>query len=124
MFEAQEIISISSDQLLQRVKNLFQNKHRLVQISCTQNQDRYFVDYSFDDDYHFSCLRVEISSQTPVLPSISSIYFAAFLYENELHDLFGIRFEGLVLDYGGKFYRIEAQTPFRSNNTDVMIQKD
>jgi Ni,Fe-hydrogenase III component G len=31
-----------------------------------------------------------------LVPSISPVYFAAFLVENEIQDLFGIRFQGLA----------------------------
>jgi hypothetical protein len=47
-----------------------------------------------------------------VLPSISDIYWSAFTYENEIHDLFGIRVSGLVLDFKGRFYRLKTKTPW------------
>lgn len=124
MFETQEIVCISQNDLRTQVGRLSAEGYRLVQISCTEEQDHFLIDYAFDKDYRFLSLRVETASTSPVLPSISPIYFAAFLYENELHDLFGITFDGLVLDYGGKFYRIDAQTPFRTDNTEVIINKD
>jgi ech hydrogenase subunit D len=40
-----------------------------------------------------------------------------FTYENEMHDLFGIKFPGLVLDFGGNFYRKAASTPFSNMGT-------
>jgi ech hydrogenase subunit D len=39
------------------------------------------------------------------LPSITGATLAAFPYENELQDLFGIEVEGLAVDYGGNFLR-------------------
>jgi ech hydrogenase subunit D len=47
-----------------------------------------------------------------VVPSISATYLAAFAYENELQDLFGMKVEGLVLDFKGKFYRKRHDAPF------------
>ncbi len=48
------------------------------------------------------------------MPSISPVYFAAFLIENEIEDQFGIKFDGLVLDFGGTLYLEEEvmRTPF------------
>jgi ech hydrogenase subunit D len=42
------------------------------------------------------------------------VYFAAFLVENEIQDLFGIHFKGLVLDYERTLYldQEEKVTPF------------
>jgi hypothetical protein len=44
----------------------------------------------------------------------SAIYFAAFLVENEIQDLFGIRFSGLAIDYQRTLYGEESTriTPF------------
>ncbi|MBS4917269.1 MAG: hypothetical protein KHZ93_06810 [Clostridiales bacterium] len=45
--------------------------------------------------------------------SISNIYEPAFLYENEITDLFGVPIQLISPDYKGKLYRIEQQTPFK-----------
>lgn len=113
MFETQEIVNIAVDDLLKQVHRLAKEQYRIVQISCTQQQDEFYLDYAFDKDYKFYGLRVTLPIKDAALPSISGAMFAAFLYENEIHDLFGIEFSGLVLDYGGNFYRIEKKNPFR-----------
>jgi ech hydrogenase subunit D len=41
---------------------------------------------------------VKVPKDRPV-PSISGIYFCALLVENEMQDLFDVRFEGLALDF-------------------------
>ena len=46
-----------------------------------------------------------------VIPSISGIYFAALLVENENRDLFGLEYEGLVLDFNRTLYLEEAGDP-------------
>jgi len=114
MFETQEIVNIAVNNLLTQVKRLAQEKYRIVQISCTQIQENFSLDYTFDKDGKFYGIRISIPVAAATLPSISGEIFAAFLYENEIHDLFGIKFSGLVLDYGGNFYRIEKKTPFRT----------
>ena len=38
------------------------------------------------------------------MSSISGVYFAALLIENETQDHFGVTFDGLVLDFGGRLY--------------------
>ena len=46
------------------------------------------------------------------IQTISCRTLYRFLYENEIHDLFGMRFDGINIDYGGNFYRIAATAPF------------
>jgi ech hydrogenase subunit D len=48
-------------------------------------------------------LRLTVAKDAFV-PSLSPVFFAAFLVENEIQDLFGVRFQGLVIDYGRTLY--------------------
>lgn len=48
--------------------------------------------------------------------SIQSFYPYAFMYENEAHDLFGLTFREMVLDYGGGFFRTDPQFPLKSKD--------
>ena len=111
MTEKQEIITIRRDELLERVKRFALERYRLVQIGCTR-LDRFQLDYSFDRDYEFVNLRLLVPVDDPAVPSVSGIYWTAFTYENEIHDLFGVEFENLNINYGGKFYRVAFKTPF------------
>jgi len=116
MVEEQEIISIQVSELLEKVSSIEAKGYRLVQICCTRT-DKLTVDYTFDDatkNYKFLGLRLELPLENAELPSISGIYFAAFVYENELHDLFGIKIDGMAIDFGGKFYRIDVKQPFNT----------
>ena len=47
-----------------------------------------------------------------LLNKTKDIFPAAFLYENEIHDLFGIAIEGINHDYNGKLYRTAVEAPF------------
>jgi len=111
MFENQEMVSIEKAELLDRIRRISDESWRLVQISCTRTQ-MFQIDYSFDKNYHFLDLRVNIPAEDAQLPSISGIYPCAFGYENEIHDLFGIRIDGISIDYKGNFYRIAVKAPF------------
>jgi len=42
------------------------------------------------------------------IPSISNIYMAAFLAENEIQDLFNVKFSGLVIDFKRTLYFDDA----------------
>ena len=71
------------------VAQLFAEGYRLVQVGCSTLPSAYELTYSFDREYRFRNLRITVTPDEEV-PSISVIYPNAFLYENEIHDLFGV----------------------------------
>ena len=112
MIEEQPTASVTASQLAAEVKSLCDQGWRLVQIGVTSLGELYEVNYSFDRDMAFKNLRLHVPSKGARLPSVSGIYWCAFLYENEIHDLFGITFDGLVLDFKGGLYTTAIPTPF------------
>jgi len=123
MFETQETTVIEKSDLMNQVRQLQEQGYRLVQISCTILN--YFqVDYTFDKDYKFKNLRVELPKDARELPSMSKIYLASALYENELHDLFDIKVDGMLIDFHGKFYRTAKKYPFLNTENISIITKD
>ena len=40
-----------------------------------------------------------------VVPSVTELFIAAFVFENEAHELYGVNIEGNVLDFKGNFYK-------------------
>jgi ech hydrogenase subunit D len=103
---------INTDALQGRIQALRERGHRLVQIGATRLPERVEVTYSLDLAGQLTNLRVHLDPIEPKLPSISSIYACAVLYENEMHDLFKIKVEGLALDFHGNFYKTSVKFPF------------
>ena len=115
MGEPQEIMPIGKNDLVGRVAQFFTEGYRLVQIGCSTLQSGYELNYSFDKDNQFKNLRVTVAPGEEV-PSISVIYANAFLYENEIHDLFGVVIKNINIDYGGTLYRTTVKVPFSVEN--------
>ena len=69
------------------------------------------INYTYDLNSDLSVWRLAVAPQA-TLASISAVYPAAFLYENEIHDLFDISFSDMSIDYHGNLYRLAVQTPF------------
>ncbi len=111
MLEEQEMVSIDKKELVGVAAELMASGYRLVQICCTTLADGYEMNYSFDRDYRFKNLRFTLKPGEEV-QSISCIYWNAFLYENEIHDLFGIPITNIAIDYKGTLYRTRIPTPF------------
>jgi ech hydrogenase subunit D len=108
------IMAVRAEALVGEVAKLKVLGYRLVTLSCTE-LDASTVDilYHFDKDLGLKHLRLTVPKAEPV-PSISPVYFAALLVENEIQDFFGLRFEGLIVDYRGTLYLEEEalQTPY------------
>ena len=86
---------------------------RLGQICCTylDSEKIYEISYSFCKDLEVAHYRLVVAKDEGV-PSISRVYRAAILYENEMRELFGLKVEHMKVDYQNKLYRIEEETPF------------
>jgi hypothetical protein len=67
--------------------------------------------WAFARDGQFETVREEIVAGDPV-PSISEFFGAAFLYENEIRELFGINVTGIGLDLKGQLYKTATRVPF------------
>lgn len=69
------------------------------------------IAWAFAKGGEFETIREQISS-TDKVPSVSDFFGAAFLYENEIRELFGIDVTGLGLDLGGQLYKTATKVPF------------
>ena len=111
MIEKQTTTAVEIGKLIGQVEEFRNNGYRLVQIGCTKAGDNFEINYSFDKTYEFRNLRVIITQDTE-LPSITGMYWGAFIYENEMHDLFGIAVKGMNIDYKGTLIRTTVKFPF------------
>ena len=109
--DQQTTVPIGVDELVARTAQMKKEGCRLVQIGCTKVGDDYEINYTFDKDFVMTTLRITVKQDT-VVPSVSSVYFGAFVYENEIHDLYGITVAGINIDFGGHFYRTAIKSPF------------
>ena len=112
MNDQQKWKDISLDELLPQVESYKTNGFRLAQICALVLPDNQLeLNYSFDKDLDFHNLKVRFPQNTEI-PSVSRIFLSAFLYENEIHDQFGIQISNIAIDYKGKFFKIAKAAPF------------
>jgi len=105
---------IGLSDIVPEAQKMKQDGWRLVALTCTElDADTVDILYQFDRDLHMENLRVACKKAEPV-PSISGVYFAALLVENEIQGHFGLCFDGLVVDYGQTLLLDEEMrsTPF------------
>ncbi|HET7839463.1 MAG TPA: NADH-quinone oxidoreductase subunit C, partial [Rectinemataceae bacterium] len=84
---------------------------RLIQILAVSSAEANELSYSFGLGMQFKVLRFKVASDQTV-PSITPVYLAAYLYENEIRDLFGVKIERIAVDWLGKVYDVKGDKPF------------
>jgi ech hydrogenase subunit D len=112
---SQEFIPVEASMLLASVADMKTEGYRLGQACATKIEDGIEVLYCFVKDNSLKSFKVKIDDRKPELHSITGVYGYAFVYENEMHDLFGIVFKNLTPDYGGHFYVISKTAPWNPN---------
>lgn len=86
---------------------------RFAQCCASRNGDDAFeLLYSYVDDAtnEVANLRVCVTSADEI-PSVGGIFPAAFMFENEMHDLYGLTVVDMNLDYRGGFYHLHIPAP-------------
>jgi hypothetical protein len=73
--------------------------------------DIFEMAWAFARDGQFETIREQIVPGDAV-PSISDFFGAAFLYENEIRELFGINVTGIGVDLRGQLYQTATKVPF------------
>ena len=104
---------VAPDNLLEHVMAQKNMGRRLSQICSVYANEKMELSYSFadDDTNQYHNLRLVIDKDTEVC-SITEFYPYAFLYENEMKELFGVNVKMINLDYNNRLYRITEETPF------------
>jgi len=100
----EEVIPISLDTVIGETGRMKAEGYRFVTMSSAElDAERIDILYHFDKNLTMKHLRLTVAKDTQV-PSISSVYLAALLVENEIQDLFGLRFKGLAIDFNRTLY--------------------
>ncbi|MFP4129040.1 MAG: NADH-quinone oxidoreductase subunit C [Desulfonatronovibrio sp.] len=96
-------IDITAEELGSRVLKLKQDGFRIMAVTPLDFGGELELIYLFDRDLEIKGLRLRVPRDAN-LQSITPHYYAAFLIENEIQDLFNVRFENLVIDYKGHLF--------------------
>jgi len=97
----ENLTEITSVQLLNTVQQMSADGYRFITASCVDlGDDGFDLIYHFDRHTELKQFRVTVGPGEEV-PSISKIFFCAFLVENEMQELFGVTITNIAIDYGG-----------------------
>ncbi|MBC2715863.1 MAG: NADH-quinone oxidoreductase subunit C [Desulfobacteraceae bacterium] len=110
----EEVIPVTPEILSGETAKIKYEGYKFITLSCVEmDANNVEILYHFDRDLQLKHFRLAVPKKT-IIPSISPIYMAAFLVENEIQDLFAIRFSGLVIDFNRTLYLEDEikNTPF------------
>lgn len=121
-FQNPSFENVSLEDLADTVADFKQRDFTFVQICATTLEDSCDVLYAFVDpetsDGSMTGIMVNVPDGAHV-PSITEWYPAAFVFENETHDLFGIKIDGINIDFGGEFYKVSLTYPMNPRAAEL-----
>lgn len=98
---------------------------RFVQLCATMDADGTFeLNYSFVLDGEMQNHIVRGLTEDDTIPSITDNFLAAFVFENEAHDLFGLNITGIAIDFGGKFYNVAVDKPMTIISPEMLAARE
>ena len=104
----QEISIESLPELSARLKA---EGHRFVQVLAVNTEAGIDVQYTFMKDGVLEVFTIKGVQKGMPIPSITDNFIAAFVFENEIHDLFGVEIRNIAIDFKGNFYAVAQREP-------------
>lgn len=113
---------VSKEQIIPEVKKKLAEKARFAMMTCLELPDKFEVIYTFEPAESvvpLSHLRVLVS-KTETLPSITGVYPAAVVVENEIVGDFKIEISGMALDFNKLIMHTKDSMQFPLTKTPPM----
>lgn len=106
-----DFITLDKSEILDDAKQRCLGGWRYVQILAVNCDGSVDLVYSYMLDGRLENVVVHDVTRQDEIKSISEVYFEAFVCENEIHDLFGVSFDGIAIDFLGNFYKVANEYP-------------
>ena len=107
-----EFVNVNPENVIDESQKLKFAGYHLMQQCATRVPDAFELIYTFGKDLEVKQLKITLPEENEI-SSITSIFPCAFIYEYEMHDLFGVKIKMINIDYEGKLYRTAIETPFK-----------
>lgn len=119
-------VDVPLEELLTRVQTLKHEGMRFVQMCAETTEQGIDLLYTFYDETTQNALNLCVYGidESSRVPSIQGLYFAAFSYENETHDLYGVRFVNMKLDFGGHFFNLATSEPMTIITPEMKAERE
>ncbi len=122
--DSAEVFELAFDQITLLAQEKKAQGFRFANIHAVRKEGGFDLYYTYvERQGHAQNYRVRLKDGQKV-PSISPIFISAFFFENETHDLFGVPFEGIAVDYKGTFYQVAMGSPMNPDYKEGEILMD
>ena len=98
---------VHADELVELAEAKKNDGYRFVQMLCVNTEEGIDALYSFmkgDSLENYTIKGIDAATQS--VPSVTGSFLAAFPFENEAHDLFGLNVTNIAIDFKGGFYKV------------------
>ena len=109
----QEFITLPLDELRATAHRMKDEGYRFIQSHAVYNEPDVDLYYSFMKDGKITNWRIEGVTKEDSVPSITDIFLAAFVFENEARELFGVDMRDIAIDFQGALYAPAESEPMR-----------
>lgn len=119
-----EFIDLPAADLLSWMADSKREGWQFVQLAATASETGVDMFYTLRRGAKVLTATVKNVQTYDRIQSITGIYLAAFVFENEAHDLFGVNIDGIAIDYGGKFYKLAVDSPMTVVTPEKLAQRE
>ena len=96
---------------------------RFVQIYAVNGEDGVDLYYTYDQEGTLTNYKVAGLTKDDIVPSVSDVFLAAFVFENEARELFGIDLRDIAIDFGGNMYTLAETEPMTYLSPELAAAK-
>lgn len=108
-----EFTTLPLDRLRDTAHRMKDEGWRFIQTHAVYNEPDVDLYYSFMKDGKVQNWRIEGVKKDQPVPSITDIFLAAFVFENEARELFGVDMRDIAIDFQGALYAPAEAEPMR-----------
>lgn len=121
-------IETFTDIALSDLLNVANEKHskgyRAVQVLATNTENGIDLTYTFNQDNVWENYRIQGITKEDSVPSLQQMYLCLFPFENEVVDLFGVKIDGMALDFEGRLYDVAVSEPMTIISPEVKAARE
>lgn len=116
--------TLALGELHDKAQTLRDEGWRFVNIHAVHVEQGCDLYYVFEREGLFENFRIEGVTKEDDVPSVTDLFFAAFVFENETRELFGINMRDIALDFDGSFYALAETEPMTFISPEQKAAKD
>ena len=120
----QEFTTIDLKNIYKEAKLRKEHGWRYVQTLAVNVGSGTDLIYSFMKDGQLDNVKIKNIKKATKIKSITDHYLQAFVWENEIHDLFGLEFDGIAIDFEGTFYKTAVKEPMTIVDKETIARKE